>query len=60
MKHDYNLKSSDREALRSLVGKRLVSYRLNMTDGVSYEVFVFRLFWGLWKINSLIPSHDSA
>lgn len=43
MKHDYNLKSSDREALRSLVGKRLVSYRLNMTDNVSYEVFVFRL-----------------
>lgn len=43
MKHDYNLKPSDRETLRSLVGKQLVSYRLNMADDVSYEVFVLRL-----------------
>lgn len=43
MKHDYNLKFEDREALRSLLGKRLVSYRLNETDGTSFEVFVLRL-----------------
>ncbi len=42
MKHDYNLKSEERDALRSLKGKRLVSYRLNETDNTSFEVFGLR------------------
>ena len=43
MKHDYNLKPEERDALASLKGKRLVSYRLNETDNTSFEVFVLRL-----------------
>lgn len=43
MKYCYSLKAEEREALRSLRGKRLVSYRLNDTDNTSFEVFVLRL-----------------
>lgn len=43
MKHDYNLKSEERDALASLKGKRLLSYRLNETDNTSFEIFVLRL-----------------
>ena len=43
MKHDYNLKPEERDALAALKGKRLKSYRLNEADNTSFEIFVLRL-----------------
>jgi len=42
MKYDYRLGAKEIQTLKSLVGKRLESYRLNDTDGSSFEIFVMR------------------
>lgn len=42
MKHDYSLTAEEKDALRAMIGKRLVSYRLNETDNTSFEIFVLR------------------
>lgn len=42
MKLDYKFSSQEQAVLRSLVGKRLDSYRLNSTDNSSFEIFVLR------------------